>query len=150
MELPGWITQIEFSKRIAQFVSMWERTMREIMVIGGGIYMLGLVVFHVLFWRIFKWPETMMSTNEINRSTIQVLNLTITFIFAIFAYISFVHTDELLNTGLGKAVLILISMLWLFRATLQLVFYDARHKASIGLTIYFLVGAVFYGVPGIT
>jgi hypothetical protein len=121
--------------------------MREMLVVGGGIYMVGLIVFHLLFWRIFNWPETLASTNKINRSTIQVLNLAITFIFVIFAYISFVHTAELLNSGLGTSLLILISLLWVFRAVLQLLFYDGRHKASIGLTLYFLVGAALYGIP---
>jgi hypothetical protein len=124
--------------------------MNEILVIVGGIYMVALVTFHVLFWRIFKWPETLMSLDKINKSTIQVLNLSITFIFLIFAYISFMHTDELLNTQLGKSILILISILWLFRAAQQVVFYGNRHKASIGLTIYFLLGALLYGIPGFT
>jgi hypothetical protein len=122
--------------------------MKEMLVIGGGIYTLGLIVFHLLFSRIFNWPETLLPTNKINRSTIQVLNWSITFIFGIFAYISFVHTEELLNSGLGNSLLILISMLWLFRAVLQPLYYDAGHKASIGLTLYFLLGALLYGVPG--
>jgi hypothetical protein len=124
--------------------------MNEILVIGGGIYMLTLIVFHVLFWHIFKWPDSLMSLNKINKSTIQVLNLSITFIFVIFGYISFMHTDELLNTQLGKSMLMLISILWLFRAVQQVVFYDNKHKASIGLTVYFIVGALLYGIPGFT
>ncbi len=122
--------------------------MKEILVLCGGIFMLSLVAFHVLFWRIFNWPETLMSLDHINKSTMQVLNLSITFIFVIFAYISFMHTDELLNTALGKSILILISILWLFRAVQQILFYGARHKASVGLAIYFLVGALLYGIPG--
>ncbi len=111
--------------------------------------MITLAVFHVLFWRIFKWPETLAPLNRVDRATTQVLNISITFIFAIFAYISLAHTDELLNTTLGKSILILISIFWLFRTGQQIVFYDMRHKVSIGLTIYFLVGALLYGIPGI-
>ncbi|MES9863139.1 MAG: hypothetical protein ABW157_06460 [Candidatus Thiodiazotropha sp. LLP2] len=122
--------------------------MYETLIIGGGIYMVVLIAFHVLFWRIFKWPETLLQLNKINKSTIQVLNLSIIFIFGIIAYVSFVHTDELLNTDLGKSMLVLISLLWLFRAAQQLVFYDRKRKASIGLTVYFLIGAVLYGIPG--
>jgi len=124
--------------------------MNEILIIGGGIYMVALVVFHALFWRLFKWPETLRSLDEINKSTIQVLNLSITFIFIIFAYVSVAHTDELLNTPLGKSLLILISILWLFRAVQQVVFYGTSHKASIGLAVYFLVGALLYGIPAFT
>ena len=109
--------------------------MNETLIIAGGIYTAGLVIFHLLFWRIFKWPETIMTLNYINKATMQVLNISITFIFVIFAYIS---------------LLVLMSILWLFRAVLQVVFYKLKHKASVGLTIYFLIGAFLYGVPIIT
>lgn len=121
--------------------------MNEKLIIAGGIYTIVLIVFHVLFWRIFNWPETLKSLNDVNRATIQVLNISITFIFVIFAYISFMHTQELLNTRLGRSLLILISGLWIFRAAQQVVFYKLKHKASVGLAFYFLLGSVLYGVP---
>ena len=124
--------------------------MKETLIIAGGIYTVALIIFHVLFWRIFKWPETLMTLDYVNKATIQVLNISITFIFFIITYISFAHTDELLNTQLGRALLVLISGLWLFRAAQQVVFYKLKHKASIGLTFYFLIGALLYGVPTIT
>ena len=121
--------------------------MNELLVILGGVYTVFLILFHLLFWRIFKWPETLVSLSYINRSTIQVLNISITFVFFIFAYLSFVHTDELLNTQLGRSLLSLIACLWLFRAVQQVIFYKPKHKASLGLTFYFLLGAVLYGIP---
>lgn len=124
--------------------------MNEILVVAGGVYTVSLIVFHILFWHIFKWPKTLETLNSVNRSTMQVLNISITFIFFIFAYISFAHTSELLNTPLGNALLVLISCLWLFRAILQLVFYKLKHPASVGLTLYFLTGAFLYGIPVVT
>jgi len=124
--------------------------MNEILIIAGGVYTIVLIIFHVLFWRIFKWPETLNSLNYINKATIQVLNISITFMFFIIAYISIVHTHELLTTQLGKSLLVLISCLWLFRAVQQVVFYRLEHEASIGLTFYFLTGAFLYGLPVIT
>lgn len=124
--------------------------MNEMLIICGGFYTIGLIVFHVLFWRIFKWPETLESLNYVNKATIQVLNISITFIFFIFAYISFVHTGDLLNTRLGKTLLVLISCLWVFRAAQQVVFYKLKHKVSVGLAFYFLIGAFLYGMPATT
>ena len=124
--------------------------MNEVLVLAGGVYTLLLVVFHLLFWRIFKWPDSLKPLDRVNRSTMQVLNLSITFIFLIFAYVSLMHVDELLGTALGKSLLALISMLWVFRAIQQLVFYGVRHKASVGLALYFVVGAILYGIPGFT
>jgi len=124
--------------------------MNEALIISGGIYTVVLIIFHVMFWRIFNWPETLKTLNYVNKATMQVLNISITFIFCIFAYLSFAHTQELLNTPLGRTLLILISGLWLFRAAQQLVFYKLRHKASVGLALYFLLGSVLYGIPVIT
>ena len=121
--------------------------MKETLIIAGGIYTVALIIFHALLWRIFNWPETLMPLNYVNKATIQVLNISITFIFFIFAYISFAHTQELLNTDLGRTLLVLISSLWLFRAAQQVVFYKLKHKASVALAFYFLLGAVLYGVP---
>lgn len=124
--------------------------MNEILIIAGGIYTVGLIFFHLLFWRIFKWPETLATLNYVNKATMQVLNISITFIFVIFAYVSFAHTNELLDTQLGKSLLVFISILWLFRAAQQVAFYKLKHKASVVLTVYFLIGAFLYGVPVIT
>jgi len=124
--------------------------MNETLIIAGGAYTVVLIIFHMLFWRIFKWPETLDSLNYINKATIQVLNISITFIFFIIAYVSFVHTQELLTTRLGNSLLVLISCLWLFRASQQVVFYKLKHKASVGLTVFFLIGAFLYGMPVIT
>lgn len=124
--------------------------MNEILIITGGIYTVILIIFHLLFWRVFNWPETLMLLNDTNRATMQVLNISITFIFFIIAYISFLHTDELLNTQLGNSLLVLIACLWLFRAVQQVLFYELKHKASVGLTLFFLIGALLYGVPVFT
>lgn len=121
--------------------------MNGILIISGGVYTVALIIFHVLFWKIFKWPETLEPCNYINKATIQVLNISISFIFFIFAYVSFVHTQELLETPLGHSLLALISCLWLFRAILQVMYYQLKHKVSIALTVYFSIGALLYGIP---
>jgi hypothetical protein len=121
--------------------------MKEALIIAGGIYTVILIIFHLLFWQIFKWPRTLRSLNLVNKATIQVLNISITFLFLIIAYISFAHTNELLNTQLGRTLLILLSGLWLFRALQQVVFYRLKHLTSVGLTLYFIIGALLYGLP---
>jgi hypothetical protein len=123
--------------------------MDKMLIIAGGYYTVILIVFHILFWRIFNWPQTLGSLNYTNKATIQVLNISITFIFFIFSYISFAHSHELITTLLGNSLLLLISFLWLFRAAQQVAFYKFKHKASIGLTFYFLIGALLYGIPAI-
>ena len=121
--------------------------MNEKLIVAGGIYNILLILFHVSFWKIFNWPESINSLSRVNKSTIQVLNISITFIFFVFSYISLVHTDELLSTELGHSILLLISLLWLFRAVLQLIFYKLKHSASLGLFIFFVCGFLIYAIP---
>lgn len=121
--------------------------MNETLIIAGGVYTVGLIIFHLLFWKIFRWPESLMTLSRVDRATMQVLNISITFIFVIFAYLSFAYTDALLNTELGNVLLMSISMLWIFRTLQQILFYRLKHKASVGLTFYFFLGACLYGLP---
>jgi hypothetical protein len=77
----------------------------------------------------------------------QVLNLSLTFAFAIFGYVSLVHTTELLVTPLGRSLLVLIVLFWLARAVEQVVFFKLKHWGSIAFLFVFLTGASLYGIP---
>ncbi|MEN8178018.1 MAG: hypothetical protein ABFS39_05300 [Pseudomonadota bacterium] len=79
----------------------------------------------------------------------QVVNLSLTFVFVIFGYISLMHTRELLETPLGHSLLLLIALFWLFRAILQPVFFKLKHWGSVVFLAVFLSGALLYGIPAI-
>jgi hypothetical protein len=79
----------------------------------------------------------------------QVLNLSLTFAFVIFSYISLVHTKELISTSLGQSLLGLIALFWLARSVEQVVFFKLKNWRSIAFLVFFLVGTVLYAVPAI-
>lgn len=113
----------------------------------GGVYNLALIIFHLFFWKLFSWKKDLKRIAAINQATMQVMNIALIFIFAIFAYISFFHTNELLTTSLGKSLLVLVGFLWLFRAVLQIIFYGLKNKISFLFFIYFILGGVIYLYP---
>ena len=76
-----------------------------------------------------------------------ILNLCLTIVFILFAYISLVHTDELLTTPLGNSLLIFISLLWFARAVMQPIFFTLKHWGSIAFLLLFLSGGALYGIP---
>jgi len=121
--------------------------MMELIVKTGGIYNIALVIFHLLFWRIFNWKEDLQSLSFLNRSIMQVLNLCLTFVFVIFAYISLAHTNELLSTPLGRTLLILMATFWLARSVLQIVFFRLRTGASSAFLAFFVIGTTIYSIP---
>ena len=116
----------------------------EIVIFIGGIYHICFIVFHVFFWKIFDWDVSLRRLNSVDKSTIQVLNISLTFVFAIFAYLSLTYSAELASTKLGLSILLFISLFWFFRAIQQLYFYGLKNRFSILLFIIFTLGGVIY------
>jgi len=113
----------------------------------GGVYNLGFAIFHLMFWRIFRWKKDLSRLTFINRSVMQILNLCLTFVFLLMAYISFFNTSELIQTNLGKALLVGFSLFWFLRMIEQIIFFGIRNLISIALTLVFLFGCVIYLIP---
>ena len=117
------------------------------MIFVGGVFNLGFAVYHIMFWRLFRWREDLASLRHINRSVMQVLNLCLTFVFLVMAYVSFFHTSELIQTSLGKTLLIAFSLFWFLRMIEQMVFFGIKNKMSAAFTLVFLLGSVIYLLP---
>ena len=120
------------------------------LIIVGGFYNIGLIVFHLLFWRIFNWEHDLRRVSYLNRATMQVLNISLTFAFIIFSYISLAHTTELLTTSLGHSLLVLMALFWLARSIQQILFYKLHHWGSWAFLFLFLSGCLLYAIPAIS
>jgi hypothetical protein len=116
------------------------------LIVIGGFYCLAFAIFHLAFWRLFDWKRELPKLNSVNRGVLQVLNLRLTYVFFVVAFLCFFLTDELLNTNLGKYILGAISLFALMRAFEQLIFWKIE-KIGIALFVIFLVGAGIFAVP---
>jgi hypothetical protein len=110
----------------------------------GTIYHLGFAVFHMFFWRLFRWKSSLRLTTPLNRAVMQVMNLCLIYVFLFLAYVSFFQQAWLFS---NKIMLIFIAGFWIFRAALQILFFDRNKPFSIALTIIFLAGTVLYLIP---
>ncbi len=119
----------------------------ETMLIVGGVFNLGFAVFHLAFWRLFRWKKDLASLTLINRSVMQILNLCLTFVFLVMSYVSFFHGPELIQTSLGKTILAAFSLFWFLRMVEQVIFFGVRNRKSLTFTLVFLLGSVIYLVP---
>lgn len=119
----------------------------ETLIVSGGLYNLALAVFHLLFWKLFNWKQDLASLTPLNRAVVQILNLCLTFVFLVFAYISFFHANELLRSRLGRSLLALVAIFWFLRAIEQVIFFGLRRKASIAFLMLFLIGTGLYFIP---
>ena len=121
--------------------------MKNTLLIVGGFYHLGFAIFHLFFWKVFKWKKDLASLSIVNRAVMQILNLRLTFVFIVVAYISLFYSSEMLSTNLGKVITASISIFWLLRFVEQLYFFGLKKLFSIILTILFFAGFIIYLIP---
>ena len=113
----------------------------------GGAYHLAFVLFHLSFWKIFKWKLALRRLDPLNRQVVQVVNIFLTLYFLIASYLCFFHASEILETSLGKSLMFCFVGFWFLRAVAQVIFFDLKKTLSLILTIIFLLGAVIYLIP---
>lgn len=115
----------------------------------GGFYNLGFAIFHLFFWKIFRWKEDLASLTRVNHAIMQVLNLCLTFVFFMMAYVSIVFRTELSGTELGRTLSLSFAAFWFLRMIEQIIFFGLRHKVSSILTVMFLGGSFLYLIPAL-
>jgi hypothetical protein len=113
----------------------------------GGFYSLGFAVFHLLFWKLFRWKADLRSLMPINRGIMQILNLRLISVFLLFALLSLLFPRELLSTELGTVLLAAMSVFWFGRAVEQVVFFGLQTGASIAFFVIFIAGGTIYLLP---
>jgi hypothetical protein len=119
----------------------------ETVILIGGFYNIALIIFHGMFWKIFNWKKELQRMTFLNGNIFQILNLSLTFAFIIFAYLSILYNEELVSSELGKSILSLISFFWFFRALQQIYFFGIKNKTSLLFFIFFLFGSFIYIYP---
>ena len=119
----------------------------ELLLTIGGIYNLGFAIFHLLFWKIFKWKKDLASLTHVNRSVMQILNLRLIYVFLVMAYVSFVFQMDLTTTKLGQTLLMAFSLFWFMRTIEQVIFFGVKNRISFILTVLFFIGGVLYLLP---
>ncbi|MFY1046210.1 hypothetical protein [Chryseobacterium sp. GP-SGM7] len=111
-----------------------------------GIYSLAFAIFHISFWKLFKWNSDLTKISFANKGIMQILNVQIVYYFLFTAFICFVFPYELISTKLGNMFLLGCSLFWLIRTIQQFIFLRANHYAIHILTVIFIIGAIIFGL----
>ncbi len=119
----------------------------EVSLIAGGIFNLGFAVFHLFFWRLFDWKRDLASLTAVNRSVMQILNLCLTFLLLVMAYVSLFLRQAMLSTELGKTLLIAFALFWFLRMLEQVFLFEVKNRLSAVFTLIFLLGTILYILP---
>lgn len=119
----------------------------ETLILLGGLHSLGFAIFHMAFWKLFHWPQTLASTSVATRAVTQILNLRLIYVLLGMAALCFFLPHELLGTRLGHALLAGMSLFWVGRTVEQFVFLRYNTLLVHALTVLFVVGALLFAVP---
>lgn len=102
-----------------------------------GIYHLGFALFHLGFWKLFRWKEELARLGHVNRAIMQALNVCFTYLAFGFAVLAFAYPQSL-----GAPVLGMLAGLWVLRAALQVVcFPRVGARINAAFVALFLLGA---------
>jgi len=112
-----------------------------------GIYNFAFAIFHVFFWKMFKWNEELKRNSLANRAVIQILNIRLIYILLLMAFIYFFYTEELISTKIGFVLLIGFLGFWIGRTIEQFIFLRVKSKMVTILTVIFFIGIVIHLLP---
>ncbi|KRD77632.1 hypothetical protein [Lysobacter sp. Root983] len=113
----------------------------------GGLHSLAFAGFHLAFWKLFRWRDTLKTATVADRAILQILNLRLIYVFLGVAVLCFFYTDELQTSALGHAVLAGMSLFWVGRTIEQFVFLRINRSLVHALTALFVLGAVVFAMP---
>jgi hypothetical protein len=97
----------------------------------GGVYHLGWALFDFFWPYLFNWRKTLLPLDDFNRPILRITSKLLSFLYATLAYFSFFHVHELLETGIGRSLLIFTALFWTIRAGMQIRFYGFKKANKI-------------------
>lgn len=121
--------------------------MNKNLLIFGGVLNSLKCIFHVMFWKLYGWPGTLMCLGYDDIARMQVLTVQWTMVYALFAYASFFHHKSMLSSSLGRGLAWFIILSNVARITNQLVFWDAFWSKSIVIISICFLMILSYLVP---
>jgi len=112
-----------------------------------GFYNLAFAIFHILFWKIFKWNDDLKKSSISTRAIIQILNIRLIYVFILMSIIYLFYSDQLIETQIGFFLLIGFLGFWIGRTIEQFIFLRVKSKMVTILTITFIIGIVIHMIP---
>lgn len=120
---------------------------KTMLIYGCGIYSLFFALFHLSFWKIFRWDKELKKLHPVNSAVMQILNLRIIHLLFFVAFLCFFYPQSLYNTELGKVLLVGFSLFWLGRTVEQVIFFKFDQPAIYIFTGLFIIGTVIFLLP---
>ena len=112
-----------------------------------ALHSFGFAIFHLGFWKLFKWPRTLQATTLANRAIVQIANVQLVWVFVLVGVLCLRFPQELATTTLGRAFLAGMSAFWAIRLAGQFAWLRVNHWLVHLLSVLFALGAVLFALP---
>ena len=112
-----------------------------------ALHSYAFAAFHLAFWRLFGWKRELAKVGLATRAIVQILNLRLIYVLLGVGVLCLAFTDDLLHTGLGRALLLGMSLFWVGRTIEQFVFLRINRPFVHVLTVLFVIGALLFAAP---
>ncbi|MFS2520672.1 hypothetical protein [Bacteroides xylanisolvens] len=113
--------------------------MKTKLIIFGGILLILLAIFHLLFWKLFNWQEELPKLSDTNSGIIQISTIGFASLLFPLGIILIRYYVEIANTKLGKALLFSLSFFFLIRTIAEFIFPGSSIELGVFLFLYTLV-----------
>jgi hypothetical protein len=126
-------------------LSKFEQFRRTFVIIGGVIFVI-MGMFHLSFWVLFDWQNELYKLNQINNNIMQMLNIVCSFFMFSFSYMMLMFNSRVLNSKLGRSILIISSGFFMIRALIEFAFQGN----SIVYGVVLMAFVPVYLIPALT
>jgi hypothetical protein len=109
----------------------------------------GFAAFHLGFWRLFGWRETLGRMTLADRAILQIANLRLIYLFLAVGVLCLAFPTELAGSALGRAMLLGMAGFWLGRLIEQFVFLRYHRIALHVLTACITLGIALFAWPAL-
>jgi hypothetical protein len=116
-------------------------------IAAAGLFHLGFALFHLVFWRLWGWPETLAPSGDLNAAITQTLNIVLLYLFAATGLLLIAAPEAIATSAAGRAFLGIWAGFWLLRAVLQPLLFGLEHTMSRVIFALFLLGAALHAAP---
>jgi hypothetical protein len=105
--------------------------------------------FHLAFRKLFGWREELPRMSIANRAILQIANLRLVYLFLGIGALCLAFPRELVDTALGRALMLGMAGFWAGRLLEQFVFLRVNRISVHLLSALFALGIVLFAWPAL-
>jgi hypothetical protein len=100
-------------------------------------------VFHLGFWRLFRWPQSLGDLNRVNRGTLYTMNWSLAYLFGLMAFM-FLRTEPGPAPAITAWLLLGMSGFYLLRAAVHPVYFRLANPISFTIFLFALAASALH------